>query len=870
MFDAGAIGVRMIMDHLDFMVGMSAVEKGILLTARRFETLGHHIQRFTAPLMQFRQQAVQAFSSFQSAFAEVKKTVEGTPEQMQKIERSIRDMALEIPFAVEEIANVASIAGQLGVPTESIQKFTKVILDMGVTTDMTTEEAATSMARLATIMKVPTEQFENLGSSINLLGARGAATESEIVNMSLRMGALGTQVGLLPHEILALSEALSSVGVQAELGGGTMTRMFSIFSDVTKTGGKKLAMLNKIAGTDFKKAFEDDAKGALITFVQGLNRIDAEGGNVIGMLKEAGLKGTGFSQVIAGLQQSSEKLALSFETGAQGWGESGRLAEEASKRYETFGSQMTLMKNQINDIAIEVGEVLVPFMQKLNTQILDLIKIWRSLNEQQKLTIIYIGGVTTAIAPLLLNIGKLTHFLFNIARAIKTVGVGISFITSMAGLGAVAPFAPWILGIGALAAAIVGLVSYIRSPDGWQGVWDTARVKLLEYWELAKGFVANFGTNMKMLGDWFLNNWRNIIHDVGRVFAALFRSIPELALVALMTWARLQVTWHGWLIGRAKALFDFVFSQEFLKAVIKGITQAWAVFRAWFTALNQAFLNFVMRMGTALMRAAPFIKDLLVGMITMRPVDVAIALAGVGAELGKEFSTELDAAGSVIEKTGKQLMGDFKTGMDATNPFPALAGVVKDGVDKAKGVLDREFGKETFKTEALPEFKFDIGKEMTEPVTEATEAVSTMGEEAKMTGEEIEKMLQPLKEVETVAFGSAEHIRGLMTQQRDAMIQGVGGGVEAVVDAKNVANLLGPQHAKNAAMMASIYRQTGMTPEQVAAMAAEAKPVPVTVADSMTDGEEAIMTQEELLKQIAANTDPRNQDTLKLDPVNLP
>lgn len=845
MFDAGTMVTRMIMDHLDFMNGMTAIEKGILTMSYRFQSLGSHIGNFLGPLTRFKDQAVAAFSSFETAFAEVKKTVDATPEGFEKLERDIRDMALTIPFAVEEIANVASIAGQLGVPTEAVQKFTKVILDMGVTTDMTTEEAATSMARLATIMKVPTEQFENLGSSINLLGARGAATESEIVNMSLRMGALGTQVGLLPHQILSLAESLSSVGIQAELGGGTMTRMFSIMSDVTKTGGKKLDVLNKIIGGDFKKAFETDAHDAIMQFVAGLNRIDKEGGNTIAMLKEAGLKGTGFSQVIAGLQQSSDKLSKSFETGAQGWGEAGRLAEEAAKRYETFDSQMVLMRNQIRDIAIDVGKVLVPFMQKLNTQILDAVKIWKSLNEQQKLTIIYMGGVATAIAPMLIGMGKVTHFLFGIARTLKTVGFLISTTFSFAGLGAVAPFAPWIIGIGAVAAAVTAFVMYMRSPDGWKGAWESAQATLSEYWTLAKGFIANFGDNMRILGDWFRENWRNIISDVGEVFAALFRSIPELALIALKTWARLQVTWHAWLVGAATRLFQYVFSDEFVSKVVEGISKAWSAFREFMTTLNTAWLMFVVGMGVALRQAAPYLKQLLMGIITMNPADVATALAGIGAALGTQFSEEINRVGGALDAANKQLTKDAKAGFEATNPFEPMMDVLKEGAAEAKGVLDREFGKGEFKT-TLPQFKFNMpgAEEVADPLKGSMQGVQ---DEAKKTEAALEKMLSPLRDVETVAFGSAEHIRGLMRQQVDMTIAGVGG-VEAIQEAKEGFQApVGEGHFGPADVV----------------------PVPVELGDELTN-EEAVAAHEKLLQTIAENTDPRNQEPgVQLDPVDL-
>ncbi len=134
------------------------------------------------------------------------------------MESGLRKLATQLPASHQEIAGVAEAAGQLGIKTENVVSFTKTMIDMGESTNMSAETAATSLARLANITKLPQDQFSNLGASIVDLGNNFATTESEITEMALRLAGAGSQIGLSQGDILGLAATLSSVGVEAEMG----------------------------------------------------------------------------------------------------------------------------------------------------------------------------------------------------------------------------------------------------------------------------------------------------------------------------------------------------------------------------------------------------------------------------------------------------------------------------------------------------------------------------------------------------------------------------------------------------------------------------------------------------------------------------
>src|SRR5690606_33456079 len=114
--------------------------------------------------------AVKSAMDFESAFADVIKTVDATAPQIAKLRQGIIDMANEVPATREEIAGVAAAAGQLGISADNILEFTRVMIDLGNSTNLSAEEASMALARLANITQMPEDEFDRLGSTVVALG----------------------------------------------------------------------------------------------------------------------------------------------------------------------------------------------------------------------------------------------------------------------------------------------------------------------------------------------------------------------------------------------------------------------------------------------------------------------------------------------------------------------------------------------------------------------------------------------------------------------------------------------------------------------------------------------------------------------------
>ena len=105
---------------------------------------------------------VAASVEFGSAITGVFKTVDGTDAQLSAISDGIRQMATEIPATTTEISAVAESAGQLGIATDDVLSFTRTMIDLGNSTNLTADEAASAFAKFANITGTASEDYGRL------------------------------------------------------------------------------------------------------------------------------------------------------------------------------------------------------------------------------------------------------------------------------------------------------------------------------------------------------------------------------------------------------------------------------------------------------------------------------------------------------------------------------------------------------------------------------------------------------------------------------------------------------------------------------------------------------------------------------------
>ena len=380
------------------------------------------------------------------------------------LENGLRGLAAQLPASHEEIAGVAEAAGQLGIKSQDVVSFTKTMIDMGESTNLSAEDAASAIAKIANITGLTSDEYQRFGSSVVALGNNFATTESDIVSMANRLAASGTLAGLTNQEILGLATAMSSVGIEAEAGGTAMTQTLSAIESAVADGGEDLQKFATVAGEsaqEFADKWKNHPIEAIQDFIRGLGKLDEKGESATMVLDDMGLSGVRQSNMLKSLALAADTMTGAVDLSNRAWSENTALTNEASTRYETTESKLRMLKNQVVDMAIDFGgpfvdalknglEASKPLIQTLS----DMAKKFNELSPAQQQHIMKWLAISAAAGPALSILGKLTTGLGSMFKVFGSVNSGIGKL-----VGKLAPMASGLTGVESAAGGAAGAAS---------------------------------------------------------------------------------------------------------------------------------------------------------------------------------------------------------------------------------------------------------------------------------------------------------------------------------------------------------------------------------------------------------------------------
>jgi TP901 family phage tail tape measure protein len=461
---AGTVTAEMILDTSKYEDGLRKAEEHMNSFGSRMEKAGAKMakigdtltKKVTLPLATMGAAAAKASIDFESSFAGVKKTVDATDKQLDVLKKGIRDMSKEIPASATAIAEVAEAAGQLGIETDNILGFTRVMIDLGESTNLSANDAATALARLANITGMSQKDFDRLGSTIVALGNNLATTESEIVEMGLRLAGAGSQVGMTEAQIMSFAGALSSVGIEAEAGGSAFSKVMVDMQLAVETNSGALEDYGRVAGMtgqEFKKAFQEDAAGAIVAFIEGLGNMDGNGQSAIKTLDDMGISEVRMRDALLRAAGASDVFTDALALGTDAWDENNALTKEAQQRYETTASKIEIMKNKLVDVGITIGDIVVPPLMDLIGGVEKAVNWFAQLDKGTQETIVKMAALAMAVGPVL----KVGAGLIKGVGAVKTALGGLSIAsTATAGAASAAGGAAATAGAGFSAMGLAG------------------------------------------------------------------------------------------------------------------------------------------------------------------------------------------------------------------------------------------------------------------------------------------------------------------------------------------------------------------------------------------------------------------------------
>lgn len=406
-------------------------------------------QNVTVPLANLGQSSLQYYADFESAITGIRKTVDDVdvtrafdldpnkPEDVAKaydmLAEKIEEMAIETGISATELARVGEVSGQLGIEVgkegSNLLNFIAVMAKLGVTTDLTSEDAALALARFINVADTTQGEVDKLGATIVDLGNNFATNEAEIVYMSQRLASAGTVAGLTSKEILALSTAISSAGIKTEAGASSMSttlnNMEQIVQGTAENAEEKLQVLAQISGMSaeqFAKTWNEKPIEALQAFFVGLKNVDTEGESMIVFLDQLGMSSIRQGNLVRALALSCENLGEAVDTANKAWDEGTALEVEWGKYASTTNQEVKRLQESWKAVKNELGEILLPVLKDLIAILREAIDWWNGLSDGTKKSIVHFLEFLAVIGPIVTILGKI----ITVIGFIKNLGLVVS------------------------------------------------------------------------------------------------------------------------------------------------------------------------------------------------------------------------------------------------------------------------------------------------------------------------------------------------------------------------------------------------------------------------------------------------------------
>lgn len=338
-------------------------DKSLAKTAENFNKVGNVLLGVGAVAMGVTASVVTAAAKWEQLLVGVRKTtgLEGTP--LALLSEDLLDLATRMPKTAEEIAEMAVVAGQLGVHIDKstgamfddaisrISQFTEVTSKMSISDATVSAEGwATFFARMSNVFNIPISDIERLGSSVNELANTTTATGEHISNVMTRIGKATDNISA--EQVAALAATLSDVGVPAERAGTAMRRALI---DMT-VRRKDIAKMLKMPLARYDRMFNEDTMGTFIYMLEKMAEMPQteRASNIAKIFGKFGY------EAINKLAGNIDILKKNLNTSLTAWEQNISITQESERAADTVVARTQMLENTLFYLRVELGTALLP------------------------------------------------------------------------------------------------------------------------------------------------------------------------------------------------------------------------------------------------------------------------------------------------------------------------------------------------------------------------------------------------------------------------------------------------------------------------------------------------------------------------------
>lgn len=531
----------------------------------------------TTPVLGLGTAAVKVTSDFESAMSKVSAISGATGGDLDALNKKAQEMGAKTKFSATESAEAFTYMAMAGWKTEDMLSGIDGImslaaadgLDLATTSDIVTD-ALTAFGLSASdsghFADVLAKASSNANTNVSMLGesfkyvapvagALGYSAEDTAIALGLmaNAGIKGSQGGTaLRSSLTRLIEPTKEAAALMEQYGLSMTNAdgsMKSLGEVMNTLRDKLGGLTEAEQAQVAaQIFDQDAMSGMLAII---NASDSDYAKLTDAIYDA----------------------------------DGAAQQMADTMLDNLSGQLTLLKSALEGLAIQLGEILMPYIKQFVTWLQNLTQKLQELTPEQKEQIVKWAAIAAAIGPVLMVLGKLTTSVGSIITTFGKIPGAIAkaksaFTAVSAAIGGIsAPVVAVVAAIGVLIAAFANLWKTNEEfRNKMTAIWDGIKSKFESF---AQGIVdrlnalgfdfENFGEVVKAIWDGFCSLLAPIFEGVFNQISVILGSVLDAltgifdVFIGIFT-GNWDQAWQG-----VKEIFGAVWD------LIKGTFESWAM-----------------------------------------------------------------------------------------------------------------------------------------------------------------------------------------------------------------------------------------------------------------------------------------------------
>ena len=525
---------------LERQAGQSAVAlQKIAATGEKLKTVGSAIEGVGQKLMPVTAAvgglgaaAVKVASDFDSAMSQVAAVSGATGKDLEALRDKAREMGSKTKFSASEAAEAMNYMAMAGWKTNDMLSGIEGIMNL----------AAASGEDLATTSDIVTDALTALGLSAedsghfaDILAAASSNANTNVSMMGETFKYCAPVAGALGFSAEDTAEAIglmANAGIKSSQAGTAMRSMMTNLTGEVKFVGDAFGELTiQTTNTDGSmRSLGDilaDCRAAFAQMSESEKAANAEalvGKNAM----------SGFLAVMNAAPGDIEKLNSAINNC------DGTAEKMAATMQDNLAGQLTILKSQLEELAISIGEILMPYIRQIVGWIQGLVDWLNSLDEGTKKIIVTVALVAAALGPVLIVIGKVVGAIGTIMTVVPQIASAISGViafvsgTVIPAISAVVAAIGWVpLAIAAVVAILVVLYNKCEwFRDAVNAIWTQIKEFFVSAWEVICSFFTETIPNAwnslvsffqgipawwsglwQSVGDFFSNIWTNMMNN---------------------------------------------------------------------------------------------------------------------------------------------------------------------------------------------------------------------------------------------------------------------------------------------------------------------------------------------------------------------